>query len=357
MAGIQFMRFVAALMVTIYHANIWVNNAFPRSENDPIMLFSMIGAAGVPVFFTISGFVICFNSWSLFQKNAAVIGFLTRRFLRIYPIYWIAMLLYLIGRQWRPDPGALGLDQLLFAALLLPSYAKLVISPAWTLLYEVYFYLLFGLSLWLPRRIALTAISGFFLFCVFTGRALNFPDMNAVLETMTNPVLLEFLAGLLLATIARQQVWAEKIFRRPVIWLLLGGSLVGFAAIPLLRPYHLPAVILLGLPSVMIVWWSVAAEFSQSLPRFMRRVAPLGDSSYSLYLIHQLVMSQLAPLAAWFAAHGFATPLVLLVAYTVAAVITGLGFHYWIENPLLRLLKKKRLPVARTAPMGDPGQP
>lgn len=138
LAGIQGLRFVAALMVVVYHANIFVDNVFPRPADDPIMLFSLIGAAGVPVFFTISGFIMFHTSGTMFGRPGASADFLKRRLLRVYPIYWVVLPLYLLNLAWSGSDIPAGL---VWVFLPVPGYADTVISPAWTLVYELYFYI------------------------------------------------------------------------------------------------------------------------------------------------------------------------------------------------------------------------
>jgi exopolysaccharide production protein ExoZ len=74
--SIQYLRGLAALMVVAFH-----------TAPGP---FALIGAAGVGIFFVISGFIM----WALTssrQTTASV--FLQRRIIRIVPLYWLFTLL------------------------------------------------------------------------------------------------------------------------------------------------------------------------------------------------------------------------------------------------------------------------
>lgn len=95
LSSIQFLRFVAALVVTLYHTV----DALRRHGAEIPRWFaetSWVGAAGVPVFFAISGVVMYHTSQGEFARSGASSAFFLRRILRIYPIYWICAGLYLL---------------------------------------------------------------------------------------------------------------------------------------------------------------------------------------------------------------------------------------------------------------------
>lgn len=82
--GIDFLRFLAALMVTLFHlnqANLPVHNFYRNIVNH--------GWLGVPIFFVISGF--CITLSIQFVGNAK--EFYLKRFFRIFPAYWFSLLL------------------------------------------------------------------------------------------------------------------------------------------------------------------------------------------------------------------------------------------------------------------------
>lgn len=341
LAGIQGLRFVAALMVVIYHANIFVNDVFPRPADDPIMMFSLIGAAGVPVFFTISGFIMFHTSGQMFHRPGATADFLKRRLLRVYPIYWIILLFYLLKLAWWGPGVSAGPADLAWIALLVPGYADSIISPAWTLVYELYFYITFGLVLALPKRIGLAVIFLLFTGGIAIGKIFDLDVQNPVIEVLTNPVLLEFLAGLCIGLSVAHAPLAKAVLRPWLVRVLLFSAVTGFILIPFLRPLHLPAVLVLGVPSVLIVAWAIAAEYCDRLSPVMTRLAPLGDSSYSLYLIHILVMSLCMPFVRFLVQIGVATPLGLMVLLTAVSLLAGIAVHRWIERPVYDFLRQR----------------
>ena len=80
--------------------------------------------------------------------------------------------------------------------MILPVYAL-----GWTLNYEMFFYLVFGLCLFVPLpRMRFALLAAAFLLLVACG--LLFQPSSAVARTYTDPILLEFLAGVMLAILS-----------------------------------------------------------------------------------------------------------------------------------------------------------
>lgn len=96
---IQLLRFFAALAVVIYHAIIYIGLSSEVSFPEALYEYAWIGAAGVHVFFIISGFIMVLTSKEAFAVEGSMRRFLARRVIRVYPIYWIVALLYLAARS------------------------------------------------------------------------------------------------------------------------------------------------------------------------------------------------------------------------------------------------------------------
>jgi peptidoglycan/LPS O-acetylase OafA/YrhL len=85
--SIQFLRAIAALSVCASHFNVLSLMIDGRADDDRV-LHPL--AAGVDLFFIISGFVIVHSSEDLFGRATASAIFLGRRLARIVPLYWVA---------------------------------------------------------------------------------------------------------------------------------------------------------------------------------------------------------------------------------------------------------------------------
>jgi exopolysaccharide production protein ExoZ len=92
--SIQILRAVAALAVCGVHFD-QMTLMLAGHSNDPIPLYPL--AAGVDLFFVISGFVMVYSSEPLFGRSGSPKEFLVRRLARIVPLYWLTMT---IGIWW-----------------------------------------------------------------------------------------------------------------------------------------------------------------------------------------------------------------------------------------------------------------
>src|SRR5690606_18586486 len=109
------------------------------------------------IFFVISGFIMVLTSVRP-DKPYEARKFFKRRLLRIYPIYWLCVLAYIGVHGLIGQPYDLSANDTVGAFLLWPSSASLFIGPAWTLSYEMFFYICFGLAMMLSLTRGLIAL-------------------------------------------------------------------------------------------------------------------------------------------------------------------------------------------------------
>jgi peptidoglycan/LPS O-acetylase OafA/YrhL len=139
-------RFCAALAVLLYHyVSSYVDYAELPSALRAATHVTRYGYLGVELFFMISGFVIL---WSAQGRTAT--QFAVSRVSRLYPTFWVAMLLstllIVISENWRAGAGdtPISLARLVANATMVPSLlgAVPIDGVYWTLEFEIRFYLL-----------------------------------------------------------------------------------------------------------------------------------------------------------------------------------------------------------------------
>ena len=137
LSSIQILRAAAALSVALFHACQWSQADFA------------VGAAGVDLFFLISGFVL----WLAAERAPVSPGaFLWARFTRVAPLYWIwTLIAAAMAAVWPPITAIihLGLGHLLLSLAFLPHTDPAggpwpLLPSGWTLVYEAFFYLAFA---------------------------------------------------------------------------------------------------------------------------------------------------------------------------------------------------------------------
>ena len=302
-----------------------------------------IGNFGVEVFFLLSGFVIysaCLRS--------SLIKFLAHRFWRIYPVFLFFTAAFFIGNHFlalEPDKDQWQylIYNLAFVNLLLGTPA---LTPnAWTITYEVMFYLLaFGLiQAVVKTQNRLTAI-------VFTLLALWF-----LLEF---PISLYFVAGVIVGMANRKYNGlidsVPAIVVRPLELAAL--ALLLFFALKeasyqwswlLLNPEHLLAVVVLAVLVCCLL------NESSLLARCLktRYMLWLGTISYSLYLAHPysylVTRTALMKLAQLFQTNVFTSIWIFSLLVLVLTIVFSAVVHYRLEAPVYRLMTGKSIVGAR----------
>src|SRR5271165_5026968 len=117
--GIQVLRAIAALLVVQCHT-LQASGGAIAPPKSPYW-FTTFGAAGVDIFFVISGFIMFYISFPTGQPPVSPASFLLKRITRIYPFYWFSMALafglWSIGLF---KPSQIDADILIRSFLLLP---------------------------------------------------------------------------------------------------------------------------------------------------------------------------------------------------------------------------------------------
>jgi exopolysaccharide production protein ExoZ len=307
--SVQALRAVAALSVVLCHFD-QVGLMMTGHADDPIPLYSL--ASGVDLFFVISGFIMVYSSEDLFGITGAWKAFLTRRIARIVPLYWattaIAIPLMSPSFDWQ---------SLLGSYFFIPYRAASgAIYPlhgvGWTLNFEMFFYALFAVTIRLPRNFAVPALCAVLTSIVLLGHW--FQPQSAPLAFWSDPIILEFAIGMVIALLYRKGLQLPIVLR---LCLIAAG-----AAAIWLSDQHMPPsgyrALLWGIPAAMIFAGTVLGK----QPDFGWLRSPtklLGDASYALYLIHPLVTTVI--FVAWpYGLNRFPLAFVLSLGVIVAAV-------------------------------------
>lgn len=282
LSSIQFLRFAAAFVVCVHHAHTaTVVHGLMAPSSEFVRRLTDVGAAGVHIFFVISGFIMVFTVFGPSRRESAG-RFLAKRAFRIFPIYWLVCACYLVAAQLGFIHFAFGLDGLVKSLLLLPGSSSLIVGPGWTLSYEVYFYFCFAAVVAIGRVSALWLLGIVFLLSIAAGVVLQ--PQHPFLKLATSHLLLEFIVG---GAIGALFLSRHSIPRGLANAATIAG-LAGFAASVVL-PERLPSIAVWGIPSALLVFGLAMREKCGPLPSSLQRASWLGDSSYLLYLIHTLV--------------------------------------------------------------------
>jgi peptidoglycan/LPS O-acetylase OafA/YrhL len=341
---VQALRAVAAALVVLHHCiMMWIAWILKK----PDLPHWANGAAGVDIFFAISGFVMAISLPGLAGKANKPAVFLWRRFTRVVPLYWAVTTLKVAILKAFPASAINGLGspwRIIASYLFIPtSNGKGEIYPVvevgWTLNFEVFFYLLFAIALALdlapltflgPCLTALTLLG--------TLRPAGLPAFTV----LSSSLVLEFLFGVILAELATRR----KLPGSRAAMLLAGTGFVALMLIP--EPTFDMRFLWWGVPAACVVAGGVALE-DQWGARMPRWLLEAGDASYALYLTHTFIMPFLGHLLSRIHLTG--------IPGLIAAIVLGMGIslplsvlvHRWVEKPLMEMFKKGKTPAAAPA--------
>lgn len=346
---------MAAVLVVLFHLGLIVADGKYFDVPWVGTLFRW-GDAGVEFFFVLSGFIIASAHAADISRPARLIPYLQRRLIRIYPPYWIIFAIVCVlalplaaTRATLPtDPGTLAGAWFLFPQdpAEVGGTGSPVIIVAWTLRYEILFYLFFALVI-LDLRLGLLAASAYAIaFATLRHQlGIGFP-----LTFLLNPCVWLFGMGIAVAGAAGGAVRPPS---RPLVWLTLAAAaFMGFA---MNRAYQwVPLadwnVYGLGLASSIAILAAVAAENAGSTLGGGRVLQLIGAASYVLYLIHYPLFSVgcKVAMACGMKKLGIPGMMVSYALFLAAAIGAAILFHLAIELPLQRWLSARLIRKTRS---------
>lgn len=250
----------------------------------------LLGAAGVDVFFVISGFIM----WHTTHGRTMGGGdFMLRRLIRVVPLYWVLTAVYVVLLLAAPAvfrSSRFELDHVLASFAFIPyphpvmPYVAPVIIPGWTLIYEMAFYVLFAVGLMLSgRSSARFAFVGLVILLAATTGLLV--DTTPAAGFLLSAITLEFLFGMAIAALVGRIDEGAPATRWGLPLLLLGLALLVGPAFFVTHETHVQRVVLWGIPAALIVLGAVLAE--KARPRkFAASLLFVGAASYAIYLSH-----------------------------------------------------------------------
>lgn len=334
------LRFWLAVWVILHHIcgkgmmlEPWANT-LPA----PLLRFIHGGYLAVQTFFILSGFVLTRTYANATWDRRSLGRFFTARFARIYPVYFVSLILmspFIIEMLLAPVWTAGQRVSLLTNYLLVLQGWTVSLgvgwnTPAWSLSCEFFFYLWFPVLFVMLRKARWRAISAAMAVAILMPIALD----RLGVPWSWKPIyhLADFVAGIAAAsifTLARVRHWNGRGYWLYVPAVVLGGWLIvhptvvdgrGAGLNTYLRPLNVAMLVGFALGGGWIASW-----LSMRVGDF------LGKASYSMYVLH-------VPILWWtgrYLVHGKLHPPRLVGAamyLTLVVVASGLVYH-WLESP------------------------
>ncbi|MCA0363199.1 MAG: acyltransferase [Bacteroidetes bacterium] len=145
--SIDYLKGLAAVGIMVYHLGIWENGPFKMDS-----ALGRFGIFGVAIFYIVSGLTLylVYHQRLQFDKKA-IIDFLHKRFVRIYPLLWLVTIISIYLRPQLPSIGDILLNVTgLFGFVKWEAYLA---TGAWSIGNVLVFYVLFILSMYVIKNL------------------------------------------------------------------------------------------------------------------------------------------------------------------------------------------------------------
>jgi len=321
LAYIDGLRAVAVLLVMLFHARVHM----PGVNLDP---FFKEGTHGVDLFFVLSGFCLAAPTLEKLRRAGSarfeVVAFAAKRFLRIVPPYAFAVVAMALAGGYALQHGATLPPGMLRSfdwtdvageLFFLDRNNQHLNQSFWSLAIEFRWYFIFpiALALWAARARAFLALIVALVFASELTRASS-TDLG---------VLPAFLLGIVAAHVRVHDHPAAR-------WAPLFGVFAVGLALTLERGYHFPIQTNVGWHLAAFAF-VIAAGREAWLQRILslRPLAALGVATYSIYLVHEPIVSAIVGIL------GARIGVIPAMAVAIAAGLAA-GIAMWtvVERPI-----------------------
>lgn len=300
---IDSLRGIAVLFVIWLHVSEVYINLSPSVKNNGALLYDFAwyintGRIGVIIFFAISGFVLL-KSIQGDKKNGTK-TFLIRRFFRLYPAFWLSVILGILVIQLQG--GSVEVKRVVANISMLPLIfnQETIIGLYWTLETEIFFYIL-GLVLFLlgksdqPINIFMISILLLVIFVPVRQISLNYPQ-HIGLALLPFHLSIMFWGALsrqfydnpdLRIKILNKNISIKFLFKILTLCILTFplASLIKGISFNEFKYFHFGLSNILG-----ILFFLLLAFYFRVKNKF---IAWVGAISYSMYLFHPIIFMSL----------------------------------------------------------------
>jgi len=394
------LRFLAAFSVLLAHG-LAATMASSEPPQGAVLWLMQLSGFGMTLFFVLSGFVIHYNYARLVTDGRlrGIVAFFWARFARLYPLFLLMMLVYMLVSQrhvayWtgRPEDINAIFQALPYFLLSIQSWIYKVIDggwlidairggspPTWSISTEWFFYFAYPFIAWFILRarapVAILLVAG--IWCVLwtlfaTSLYDRTPQIDAWAVDQFGPVagmqnhadsfvrwllaispylrIGEFVLGAMTAQFyialqkrgvtGRENTLGSALFWVAALSVLLITYLEYNTDVPMTIFRKMNMNFALA-PSVALLVFC-AARYQSAASRLLtsRPATALGEASYSIYLVHSIVLISAVKLTGN-VVHSTAYNVVKLVVLMAIVVAISLLLYAYYEAPARTWLRRR----------------
>ena len=332
---LQILRGFAALMVVVHHS-VGSIKYYHKIQHPVLDFIGSTGKYGVDFFFVLSGFIISYSAFYKYDEPNAFKNYVKNRLIRIYVPYLPIGIFMLLVYTLLPNFSNGNRELSVLTSLTLIPYGNPALSVAWTLSFELFFYLVFSISFFF-RKLWIYFISIWYvLILVFNyGCNLTASTNNAFLKLFFSTYNIEFLIGFYLSWLVIKKIK----FTKKTIFVSLILTLSSFLFIKLnkIELFKFDLNFLFSIFTFIIVY--IAIVFYNKKINKSSLFMMIGNATYSIYLIHnplQMIVLRFYPKINSYFGVFIAVLLVLILS-------SFIGYLYYLifEKKAINFIKSK----------------
>jgi exopolysaccharide production protein ExoZ len=329
--NIQYLRAIAALMVVFYH--FMNSSVFTLTWYPWVSILDDFLSVGVDMFFVLSGFIISLSVYNKDKNSLNRKKFILSRFIRIYPTYWFFFIVLLIAYSLPFVSASLGDGGYLIKSFfLIPVYDKNsefypFLYVGWSLVFELYFYLLFvcvyNKSIW----VMLCSLFSSLVVLSLLADYLSYLPLKHLLQS---DLVYEFFIGCVIYSIYQSRSCSTILSVKTIIVM---GLCIMTATICLLDKGGILTRICFS-TSMLAIFLLIGHSFKR-----YGLLEDIGDASYTLYLSHSIALIFFSGL--W--KRGYLTgwpgfEFLTVVLAIILCVCFSVLFYKTVEKPITKKL-------------------
>ena len=329
---LQIYRGIAALLVVIHHT--YASFAHFHNFDIPALAFiAKIGKLGVDFFFVLSGFIITYTTFKYRGNTDYFKKYAFNRIVRVYIPYLPISLAILALYYSLPSISGSDRSMSLLTSLTLIPHGNPALSVAWTLIFEMFFYLAFSLNFFWKR--GWFYFLGIWIIGIITVAIIKLDLSNPFLKIIFSMYNLEFIIGVLVAYLVKYNFKTKYYY-------LFSASVLGFLVFLIIRYLNINLFtffqnLIFVLSASLFVFLGVLYWNKKISTRNIFML--MGNSSYSLYLLHNPMQSMLVR----FFPKNDSQFIIFAEFIAVIFVIVLISYIYYLifEKKIIALVKSK----------------
>lgn len=318
---LDLLRGISAVLVMLFHYTTQYDRLIGHIAAYPINI--PWGNMGVSVFFILSGFLTTMN----LRKNATMLNFAFRRIIRLYPVYWVAIIITTVTMVFLLPEWKRSTSTILINLTMLQGFLDFesVDGVYWTLMNEILFYCYVGIIILFKqnKNIKKICMAGIIIAIVLSILKSYFHNslLSIMLTLFMHDYIQTFIAGIMLFCLYKNH---SDILPHIVILLCIINHYINRGA-----GYTVFFTVVIAILYCVVYGVKIKTPLDKSII-FIAKV------SYPLYLTHQFIGYGIIHLIESF---GFTNEVFLIIPFTISIVLAYL-LNRFIEEPSAKVLKR-----------------